>query len=196
MNPKKGHCYWGYETSGRQDEHKDAAVQSGIWMDLVELRIWPLLCVLLCICMVCGKLRDCGTEQFVLIFRALYFMEYWLHILKYLWDKNAKPSELQNNSLISHSKPHKIYYSDSKSPHDACKPNSHFCTVMSKLASVVLPQPAPGLCWWCYLRYMKQCSFFCCLNTERPQVRGEIRRQPPRCCCCNVGDRAFCLCCH
>lgn len=29
-NPKKGHCYWGYETSGRQDEHKDAAVQSGI----------------------------------------------------------------------------------------------------------------------------------------------------------------------
>lgn len=103
--------------------------------------------------------------------------------------QERKPSKLQNNSLISHSRPHEICYSDSKFPHEARKVNSHFCTVMSKLASITLPPPASGLCWfWCYLRCVKQHSFSCCSNTERPQEGGEVWSQPPRRCCGNVGD--------
>jgi len=56
--------------------------------------------------------------------------------------QEGKPDKLQNNSLISHSKPHEISYSDGKSPHDARKLYPHFCTVMSKLASTTLSQPA------------------------------------------------------
>lgn len=56
-NPKKGHCYWGYACSARQDEHKAAAVQGRVGMDSGKLRIWPLLCVGL----VLGNLSDCAT---------------------------------------------------------------------------------------------------------------------------------------
>lgn len=77
--------------------------------------------------------------------------------------------------MMSHSKSHENYYSDSKSPHCACKVNSHFCTVMSKLASITLPQSAWGLGqFWGHLRYVKQYYFSCYLNVEKPQVRREI----------------------
>lgn len=97
-------------------------------------------------------------------------MKYCLHFIKYLWGK--KENRVSCEIMMSHSKSHEIYYSYSKSPHCARKVNSHFCTVMSELASITLPQSAWGLGrFWGHLRCVKQYSFSCYLNMEKPQVR-------------------------
>lgn len=43
--PEKGHCYWGYKSSARQDGHKAAAARGRVWMDLGQMRVWPSLCI-------------------------------------------------------------------------------------------------------------------------------------------------------
>lgn len=138
-NPEKDHCYWGLESSARQDDPKAAAVKGRIWVDLWKLGVQPLLSFGLYL-VTWGTLLQSNLD----ILGPLFY-ELLASIYKIPLRQEGKQGKLWNNSLISHSRPHEVHNCDSRSPCGVRKLNPHFCAVMAKLTSSTSSQPLRAL---------------------------------------------------